>query len=274
MRVRVFTGGEKVGAGRAGFTQLLPVNRGRFILALLPMKRLLLFLTLALCTAAFAEDKPATAPASDALKIAIIGDSTVCEYPADSPSRGWGHYLPDYFKEDVKFVNLAKGGRSTKTFIAEGLWDKTIAEKPQYIFIQFGHNDSHDPAKPEATNAATDYPDFLRRYIDEARAIGAKPILVTPMVRRNFRGAVLADILTPYADAMKAVAAEKKVPLIDLHASSARLVTELGEEKSMEFANAPTDHTHFNEKGAKAMAELIMKELPTAVPELQPYLRK
>lgn len=235
------------------------------------MKRLLLSLTLALCAAAFAEDRPAPA---DALKIAIIGDSTVCEYPAEAPERGWGHYLPDYFKDDVKFVNLAKGGRSTKTFIAEGLWDKTLAEKPQYILIQFGHNDSHDPAKPEATNAQTDYPDFLRRYIDEARAAGAKPVLITPMIRRNFREGTLIDILIPYAEAMKAVAAEKKVPLIDLHASSAKLTIELGEAKSMEFASRPTDHTHFNEKGAKAMAELIMKELPTAVPELRPYLRK
>jgi lysophospholipase L1-like esterase len=246
----------------------LPHAAGLGMLAAFPMKWLLFPLVLSICLSALAEDKPA-AP----VKICICGDSTVCEYPEEAPSRGWGHYLTDYFNDKVAVVNLAKGGRSTKTFIAEGLWAQTLAEKPQFILIQFGHNDSHDPAKPEATNAATDYPENLRRYVDEARAAGAKPVLITPMVRRNFRGDQLADILGPYADAMKAVAVEKKVPLIDLHASSAKLVSELGEAKSMEFANAPTDHTHFNEKGAKAMLALIMQELPAAVPELKPYLK-
>jgi lysophospholipase L1-like esterase len=235
------------------------------------MKWLSPLLALTLCVGAIAEDKPAAA--GGPITICICGDSTVCEYPEEAPTRGWGHYLPEYFTDRVKVVNLAKGGRSTKTFIAEGLWEKTLAEKPQFILIQFGHNDSHDPTKPEATNAATDYPEFLRRYIDEARAAGAQPVLITPMVRRNFKGDTLVDILGPYADAMKAVAAEKKVPLIDLHASSNKLVTELGEAKSAEFANAPTDHTHFNEKGARAMAALIVQELPAAVPELKAYLK-
>jgi len=208
------------------------------------------------------------------VKIAVIGDSTVCEYPEDSPSRGWGHYIGEYFQDSVKIVNLAASGRSTKTFIAEGRWTKTLAEKPQFILIQFGHNDSHGKEKPEATDAATDYRDFLRRYVREAREAGAVPVFVTPMHRRNFKpDGTLDDILRPYADAMKAVAGELKVPVVDLHAMSRELYLKLGPEKCHELENKPGDNTHFGEKGARAMAELVMSKLPTAVPELQPLLK-
>lgn len=167
-----------------------------------------------------------TARAADAtpVKIAIIGDSTVCEYPADSPNRGWGHYIGESFRDNVQIVNLAAGGRSTKTFIGEGRWTKTLAEKPQFILIQFGHNDSHAKEKPEATDAATDYREYLRRYVTEARAAGAVPVFITPMHRRTFKpDGTLEDILQPYADAMKAVGAELHVPVVDLHTMSGEL---------------------------------------------------
>lgn len=143
------------------------------------------------------------------VRIAVIGDSTVCEYPATSNIRGWGHFLAPSFQAHVRVINLAKSGRSTKTFIKEGLWTKTLAEKPDLVLIQFGHNDSHAKDRPESTDAATDYRDFLRRYVDEARAGGATPVLVTPMHRRSFDkdGKVTQELL-PYADAMKAVAKE------------------------------------------------------------------
>ncbi len=209
------------------------------------------------------------------VKIAIVGDSTVCDYPEQSPSRGWGQFIAGYFDHSIKVVNLAASGRSTKTFIAEKRWEKTLAEKPQVILIQFGHNDSHAKEKPEATDAATDYRENLRRYIDDARTIGAQPVLVTPMLRRNWNpDGTLDDILQPYADAMKAVAAEKKAPLIDLHTMSRELYLKVGEQKAAEFANAATDHTHFGEKGAKAMAELVMSKLPDAAPELKAKLKK
>ena len=208
------------------------------------------------------------------LTIAIIGDSTVCEYPVDSPSRGWGQFIAEYFNDKVRVANLAASGRSTKTFIAEGRWKRTLAEKPDVVLIQFSHNDSHGAGRPEATDAATDYRDFLRRYVDESRAANATPIFVTPMYRRTFdTDGKLTDILQPYADAMKAVAAEKKVALIDLHTASGELFRRLGKEHCPELANAPTDFTHFNEKGARAMAELVMKELPAAAPQLAGWLR-
>jgi lysophospholipase L1-like esterase len=202
------------------------------------------------------------------LKIAITGDSTVAEYPADKPTRGWGHYIPDYFQANVSVVNLAKNGRSTKTFLSEGLWAKTLAEKADFILIQFGHNDSHDPSKPEATGASTDYVENLGRFVDEARAAGATPILITPMQRRTNQ-----DALLPYADAMKQVAAEKKVALIDLHAMSGKLYRELRKEGMAGLASEATDQTHFNEKGARAIAKLVMEELPKCDPRLAGSLR-
>jgi lysophospholipase L1-like esterase len=162
----------------------------------------------------------ATTSGSDAVRLVIVGDSTVCNYPPTRPDRGWGMFIEEHC-HNVTVINLAAAGRSTKTFISEGRWKAALEQKPNYVLIQFGHNDSHTPDHPEATNAATDYKQYLRQYIDEARAIGAVPILVTPMVRRIFGpDGKLQDNLQPYADAMKEVATEKKVPVIDLHASS------------------------------------------------------
>ena len=212
----------------------------------------------------------AAEPAPSSLRIVLIGDSTVCDYPATRPDRGWGQFIAEKFQPgSVTVINLAAAGRSTKTFITEGRWTKALAEKPDYVFIQFGHNDSHSADKPESTDPATTYRDYLRRYIDEARAIHATPILVTPMVRRTFGpDGKLADNLTPYADAMKAVAAEKKAALIDLHTASTLLISNLGPTAAQTLANKPTDVTHFNEKGARAMADLIINALPSASPKL------
>ena len=208
------------------------------------------------------------------VRLAIIGDSTVCDYPVRSNSRGWGMYIQDYFRDSVCVTNFARSGRSTKSFLAEGSWEKTLAAKPDFILIQFGHNDSHRPGRPESTDAATGYRESLRRYIRESRAAGATPILVTPMHRRTFTlDGRLDDNLKPYADAMKAVAAETKTAVIDLHASSGAMFARLGETGSADLANRAGDHTHFNEQGARAMAELVMKELPVAEPALKPFLK-
>src|SRR5262245_45409627 len=81
--------------------------------------------------------------AAEPLRLAIIGDSTVCDYPAEKPERGWGMFIEGYFQPGTVHVsNFAKSGRSTKTFIKEGMWDKTLKERPNFILIQFGHNDS------------------------------------------------------------------------------------------------------------------------------------
>lgn len=231
------------------------------------------FSLLAAAVVAFGFTAPAL-QAAEPLKIALVGDSTVCDYPEGSPTRGWGQFLGGYFDGSVQIVNLAASGRSTKTFIAEGRWTKTLAEKPAIVLIQFGHNDSHAKERPEATDAATDYRENLRRYVDETRGIGAKPVLVTPMCRRTFNpDGTLSDILVPYADAMKAIAAEKQVPLIDLHAMSAELYLKLGPEACKELQNKEGDQTHFGAKGAEAMAGLVMSQLPKALPEIGTRLK-
>ena len=227
-----------------------------------------------------------TARAADAatapLRLVIIGDSTVCDYPAAHLNRGWGQFIGERFKAgEVLVTNLAASGRSTRTFISEGRWQKALAQKPDYVLIQFGHNDSHAPARPEATDAATSYRDYLRRYIDESRAIGATPILVTPMVRRTFdAGGKIDDLLTatngslgPYAEAMKAVGREKQAAVIDLFTASRQLMDRLGPVESAKLANKKGDATHFNRQGAQAMADLVMKELPLAEPRLKSHLK-
>lgn len=227
----------------------------------------LLTLVLAACANPATSEITPTAPPKP-LRVAIIGDSTVCNYPPTEANHrhGWGMHIAEHFNDDITVSNWAKSGRSTKTFITECWWTKTLAEKPDIVLIQFGHNDSHASTNPEATNAATDFREYLRKYIDETRAIGGTPILVTPMCRRT-----ATDSLIPYAEAMKAIAAEKHVALIDLHASSAKLYAQLGPVAVKELEGGDT--THFNEKGARAMAKLVMDELPTAAPQLKSYLK-
>ena len=95
-----------------------------------------------------------------------------------------------------------------------------------WVLIQFGHNDQ--PGKRSSTDLATQFPDNLRAYVAEARARGALPVLLTPLTRRHFRDGQLQNTLVPWADAVRAVAAETNTPLIDLNASSADLVQRLG----------------------------------------------
>jgi len=220
--------------------------------------------------------------AQSPVRIVIVGDSTVAKYPPKDAKRGWGQFIEEYFRKGtVKVIDLAAPGRSTKSFIQEGHWQKALADKPNYVLIQFGHNDSHAPSKPEATDPSTDYTAFLRRYIDESRAIGAIPILVTPMVRRTFnaQGQIVEGELPPnrplaaYAEAMKAVGVEKGVPVIDLYTSSKDLAEKLGPAASLELASQKSDPTHFNEKGARAMADLVIQGLPAAAPELARLLK-
>lgn len=237
-----------------------------FHLALLSLVAVLAF------SHARAADKP--------LCLVIVGDSTVANYPDSHANRGWGQFIGEKFKDGtVRVVNLAAPGRSTKTFLSEGRWTKALAEKPDVVLIQFGHNDSHDAAKPEATEAQGDFKSNLRRYVDEARLVGALPVLVSPMVRRTFDAsgkfaeAPGQKSLGSFAAAMREVGEEKKVAVVDLYASSRSLAEELGPDKSGQMASKRGDITHFNEMGARAMADLVAKGLPAAAPSLAPCMR-
>lgn len=212
------------------------------------------------------------------LKIGIVGDSTVSEYKADDLHRGWGQMLPEFFSSDVTFLNVAKTGASTKTFPPDR-WQKILEFKPDFVLIEFGFNDQHLKTLPEATDAATDFKDNLRRYINEARQAGITPILVTPNHRRTFDpGNKVTRELEPYVAAMKEVGAELKVPVVELFEKSAELYETLGEDGSTEFTINNTDkadrpgkgdRTHFTAKGATEMARLVAGGLVEIDPRLK-----
>jgi len=208
------------------------------------------------------------------VRLIIVGDSTVCNYPENSVRRGWGMFIQDYFnRRQLQVVNLALSGRSTKTFIQQGHWAEVLRQKPDYVLIQFGHNDSHTPDHPEATGAGTTYQEYLRKYIAESRAAGIKPVLITPMCRRAFGadGRIRNELL-PYVNAMRDIARKEQVPLVDLNQASVQLCNQLGPDGSRAFANEAKDGTHFNAQGAREMARLVMESLPVVEPSLQPFL--
>jgi len=204
------------------------------------------------------------------LHMALAGDSTVFEYPPESPMRGWGQVLAEYLPAHIVLTNGAVCGASTRTFPVEK-WNSLLALRSACVLIQFGHNDSHAKENPESTDPATDYPENLRRYVREARTAGVMPILVTPVRRRTYLDSGhVTEELAPYARAMIAVAGELDVPLIDLHAASGALYEELGESGTEAFTVNKTDtadrpglgdRTHFTAAGARAIARLIAPRL-------------
>lgn len=215
-----------------------------------------------------------TAP--KAIKIALIGDSTVASYPkppADRPDlTGWGQVFGEFFTDRVTVLNHAASGRSTKSFRQEKRWQPVLDAQPDYIFIQFGHNDQKPGDRYAA--AETDFRDELKRYIADARAAGATPVLVTPVARRTFTDGNATTTLTPYADAMHAVGKETKTPVLDLHKVSVALYQKLGDTESADLTASPTDRTHFSRKGATTIAGLVAEGVREQIPELRPYLKK
>jgi lysophospholipase L1-like esterase len=204
------------------------------------------------------------------LKIAIIGDSTVANYKQTDVLRGWGQLLPEYFTPQTRIDNFAENGRSTKTFLQTPHWQQTLDDKPDFILIQFGHNDSHTPPEkhPEATKADGDYMVYLRKYVTDARADGATPIFVTPMHRRTFQpDGTMTQELLPYVQAMEKVGQQMNVPVIDIYTKSGDLFAKLGDAASADFT--PKDRTHFSEKGARVIAYFVAQGAATADPRLK-----
>jgi lysophospholipase L1-like esterase len=161
-------------------------------------------------------------------KIILVGDSTT------QVNSGWGgSFCATRVTSFAACLNLARGGRSTKSYRAEGSWDLALSEMkaPGYVdiwvLIQFGHNDQ--PGKPgRSTDLASEFPANLKRYVEEVRAAGAKPILVTPLTRRFFKNGQITRDLDPWADAVRKVARQMNVPLVDLNARSTAIVQAMG----------------------------------------------
>ena len=207
------------------------------------------------------------------IKIVLVGDSTVAD------RTGWGLGFKTLLDTNkVECINVAVGGRSSMSFMREGRWTNALALKGDYYLFQFGHN--NQPGKP---GRSTDMPTFvanMKQYVDETRSIGAKPVLVTPLTRRQWNPENLGKIkssLEPYAMEIRRLAAENKVPLVDLHARSIELCEQLGREKCYEFSPVITvdgtnsyDGTLLQGVGRVLFARLVVDELRKAVPELAP----
>ena len=200
-------------------------------------------------------------------------------------------------------INMAKGGRSTSSYRAEGSWAQVMEQlktnsafKDTYVLIQFGHNDQ--PGKPgRSTDLATEFPVNLAHYVDEVKGTGAKAVLVTPLTRRSFREGTLKNDLQPWAAATKKVAVDENVPVLDLNTESSTAVQKMGPAEANTLAMGPPpqvavesaasgnsapvpkaqgaefDYTHLGAKGAAYFGRMVADELIQAVPELKGYFR-
>lgn len=237
-------------------------------------------MTAVVCAAAKAQlDKPADAASrkpGTAVKIELIGDST------QTDNAGYGRGFCANLTAQVDCVNMAKGGASTKTYREQGLWDRALATKPDYMLIQFGHNDQQTSAHLERQTSMAEYEANLHRFIDEARADGVKPVLVTPLTRRYYEadGKIHSDLLA-HTETMKRVANEMHVPLIALQNDSIAYLDRVGEAEGMKLGitkkdkggSTIPDKTHLNWEGSYVFGRIVAVDLGKAVPKLKRYVR-
>lgn len=219
--------------------------------------------------------EPAKPTAPRPVKIVLMGDSTVMSHDAsrkaDGDAYGWGHALQDEMGPGFEVVNFAAPGRSSKSFWEEKRAEHALQLKPDWVVVQFGHNDEPQKGPKRATEANGSYKDYLRMYLKAIREAGARPILVTSVARRTFLpdGHLDNSPLRPYAEAMIAVAKEEDVPCFDLNAESLRYFEKLGSEKAttMGPASKPSDMTHFNQEGARQITALVAGYLRQVIPK-------
>jgi lysophospholipase L1-like esterase len=194
--------------------------------------------------------------ADDAVTVYVLGDSTVTDQP-DEPWNSWGQMLPRFFKAGVAVANHAESGESLKSSLNAKRLDKVLStmKEGDYLLIQFGHNDQKE--RGEGVGAFTTYKASLKQYVAEARKRGGIPVLVTPMHRRTFDGSgKVTNSLGDYPEAVRQVAKEEKVPLIDLNAMSKPLYEALGPDGSKK---AFVDNTHHNAYGSYELAKCVVE---------------
>ena len=227
--------------------------------------------------------------ASSFTTIHLMGDSTMAEKDLSDgkPERGWGMMFPNFVDSTFRVVNYAQNGRSTKSFIDRGLWDIVCyALQPgDYVFIQFGHNDAKEDDPERYAPAFGAYQDNLRTFIRGVREQGATPILLTPVARRWFKdGKLDRDCHGDYPAAMKQVAEEMGVTLLDITTPTLDWIESLGDEASRpyfmhlpkgKYACAPLgkeDNTHTVARGARKVAEIVCEALKAQVPAIGEHL--
>ena len=252
---------------------------------------------------------------ADTITIFMIGDSTMANKPIDmdKQERGWGQMLPLMLQGAIKVDNHALTGYSGKSFIDNGKW-AAVLERMQpgdYLIIQFGHNDQKQKDPKRYGDVGGIYDDNLRKFINEARAKGGKPILCNSIVRRNFpadvnaahedrddnppegfenlkttpEGKILVDTHGEYVEAPRRIAREMGVPFIEMNMLTHNLVQGLGTEKSKELfmwipegkyefcPQGKIDNTHLNIYGGTVVAGIAARAIAEAVPALRPYIK-
>lgn len=224
-----------------------------------------------------------TLPEKKKIKIFLAGDSTIAIKETRAyPETGWGMPFVNFWDSTVTVVNRAKNGRSTKTFLSEGLWKSIMdeAKEDDYVIIQFGHNDE-SKSKQERYATPDTFKMNLTRFITETRAKKATPILVTPVSRRKFdKDGIAIETHKEYSELTREVAKKQNVLFIDLDEKSRALYQQFGDQNSKllflqlqpgEHPNYPEgkdDNTHFNELGARLIAQIVLMELKSLNLEL------
>lgn len=238
-------------------------------------------------------------PAAEALAegpvtLYTIGDSTMapntkCDEDPGDPGRGWAEPLQQFFDPAQLVVrNCAVSGRSTKSFIDEGRWQKVLDRivPGDLLLIQFGHNDAKKSDPKRYTDPETTFKENLRRFVNEARGKGATPILATSIVRRQFgKDGTLRDSHGRYVPAAAEVAAELNVPLVDMNRLTGKLVLKYGPEESKKlylyvepnvaerFPDGNADDTHLCIRGAEEFAALFTEACVAANIPLGRYVK-
>jgi lysophospholipase L1-like esterase len=226
----------------------------------------------AVATMAFTSTSPGAQNVPPTMRIVLVGDSTVTD------DSGWGAGFRLLVTDGVEVVNTAANGRSSKSFIDEGRWAEALAKRGQYYLIQFGHNDEPGKGPERETDPKTTYRANMARYVDDVRGIGATPILVTSLVRRLYKeDGTIRTTQTPYVEAVRALAVEKKVPLVDLHAISLADAENAGDDVWADLSprdeQGQVDRTHLNAKGSEVVGRMVVEALRASVRELAPRLR-
>ena len=216
----------------------------------------------------------------------MIGDSTMSVKKENTyPETGWGMPFADLFNDKVVVENKAMNGRSTLSFIREKRWQEVYdgLKEGDYLIIEFGHNDEKVD-KPGVGTTPEEYKANLAKFVTEARAKKAVPILMTPIVRRNFKDGKLIDTHKNYPEVVRNLADSLRVPLIDMQQKTEKLLTRYGEEKSIALFNyvdsghvnypqGKKDNTHLSPVGAKAVADCAVEGLKELKLPLAKYLK-
>ena len=218
--------------------------------------------------------------ASSFTTIHLMGDSTMAEKDLSDGKleRGWGMMFPNFVDSTINVINYAQNGRSTKSFIDKGLWDMVqYALQPgDYVFIQFGHNDAKADDLDRYAPAFGAYQENLRTFIRGAREKGATPVLLTPVARRWFKNGKLdRNCHTDYPAAMKQVAEEMGVTLLDITTPTLDCIESIGDEASKAYFMISTgkdDNTHTVACGARKVTEIVCDALKAQVPAIGEHL--